>query len=389
MLHSLTVKSEKQSVDAAKARQRAVAPWLPSNPVLSLSASRRGSGGSLGTDSDVTNWYATLQQEFEIANQRGARIESAGASLLAQQQKLVAVQREVAVAAWSAYFDAIAAEQRIQLAKRIETAAKQIATVMRARVEQGLAAMIEAQLADAAAMRAAQVTIEAERTRVVAFGRLAILHGRNVWGEAITVQGALEPLADAEKLLRLKKNKPLKRPEVSMFVAQSKASALQATVFRRARVPNPTLSGFIQNDGFNERVLGLGLAFPIPLPHPVGRTFSGEIAEARALSRRAHADATQINRELQLRFFESMADYRARNSQLQTFTPSRTEGASRAIDAIAEQIQQGRLSLRDALLTQQSLIEMLQSHLTAQLALCQASVALVHAAGLPLERGTQ
>ena len=178
-------------------------------------------------------------------------------------------------------------------------------------------------------------------------------------------------------------------PEVRRLEFEQHAFAARASLLRRLRAPNPTLSVFAQNDGFNERVFGVGLSFPIPLPQPVGRTNAGEIAQTLALAKKAEIDADQAKTAADTRLRVALDDYRSRLSELALFDQEAVAHAHRQLLTISEEIGAGRLSFRDASIAQQALVELLLSQLDAQLQLSLASVQLARAANLPLERGIQ
>jgi cobalt-zinc-cadmium efflux system outer membrane protein len=67
------------------------------------------------------------------------------------------------------------------------------------------------------------------------------------------------------------------------------------------------------------------------------------------------------------------------------FEPEKLARAEAAIGAITRELEARRLSVRDALIAQQALVDMLQAGLEAKLRLCLASVEAARAAGLPLE----
>jgi cobalt-zinc-cadmium efflux system outer membrane protein len=154
-------------------------------------------------------------------------------------------------------------------------------------------------------------------------------------------------------------------------------------------VPNPTVSVFVQNDGFNERVIGLGVAVPIPLPAPVGRTYAGEIAEADALSQRAEIERSRVERELRLEIADATATYTAHRLAVEAMTPERMRRAEDSLRDLQVEIEAGRLGVREALVAQQTLIELLQTNIAQRRALCLASVDLARALGVPLEGGAR
>jgi outer membrane protein, heavy metal efflux system len=103
----------------------------------------------------------------------------------------------------------------------------------------------------------------------------------------VAAAGTLDPLTDVESTGRaVLNNTATDRLDVRALDDERRSLSARADALRRARLPNPSLVAFAQNDGFNERVFGGGISIPLPLPAPVGRVFTGEIAEAEAAAAR-------------------------------------------------------------------------------------------------------
>lgn len=381
---NLAVRAEGQTAEALEGRRLAQAPLLPTNPVLSLTGARRDGDGR-----GVTNWSATLEQQLEIAGQRSARRRAAELEQVAQGHRIVATRRDTAALAWLAYFDALAAADALRLATRVSAVSTQIAEVARGMADRGLLSPVDADVADAARVSIDQSQLAAERRSRTSQVTLAVLLGSDS-PSPVSVTGALDPLRAVEAEARAAARRDgAERPEVQAFEAERKAQEATATAYARSRVPNVTISAFAQNDGFNERVFGLGLSLPIPIPQPVGQTFNGQIAEADALARRAGTEAERSRRQARGALLAALADFDTRRREREAFTPERIARAEQGIDAIAREIAAGRLALRDALLSEQALIGLLRADVEARHALCVASVDLARAAGLPLESGAR
>jgi cobalt-zinc-cadmium efflux system outer membrane protein len=121
---SYSVKAQSYAKDAAEARRVAVSPLLPSNPVLSVLGGRRWQGDLSGH-----HWSASLAQEVELAGQRGVRRDAAQADVEAQSKRVGAQRREVAAAAWMAYFEAISTAEEQRLAVRLAEATQPSSSV--------------------------------------------------------------------------------------------------------------------------------------------------------------------------------------------------------------------------------------------------------------------
>jgi len=379
---SLAVRAEETGLSATEARRTTASVILPSNPVLALSGSRRSLENGAQT---ALNWSAELSQELEIAGQRSARKRTADAEHAAQTRRVLLSKRDTAAAAWTAYFEAIAAKREQELANTLLQASQRMSAVARGKAEQGLLASVDADVVEAASLRVLQAKLNASRKWAVATAALSALLGRDASRPITTVNGELSPLVGADEASASNAD----RPELQLLADEQQVLDARAQTLRRGRVPNPTLSVFAQNDGFNERVYGLGLAIPIPLPSPVGRTNAGEITELEALGRRVQVERTRLERKLGLEVATAAAELRAHRDTLAALTPPMLERAERSLVDLSDAVNTGRLSVRDALIAQQALLELLQTNLSERLELCLASVRLARALGRPLEAGAR
>lgn len=245
-----------RSDDAFRGRRTAQTPILPTNPVLHLAAGRRDAAGQ-----SATNWYATLDQQVEVAGQRSARLRAADLALQAQGHRVVATRREVASLAWLAYFDALAAAEELRLTTRLSAVSAQIAGVARGMAERGVVSPIEADVADAARVSIDQSQLAAERRAHTSQATLTVLLGADS-SLPVAVTGDLEPLRGVEEEAR-------------------------------SRIPNLTVSAFVQNDGLQR-----ACARPGPLgAHPECPRASGrDRGRARAAPdpRRARRGARRL-----------------------------------------------------------------------------------------------
>ncbi len=376
---SLSAEAELHGVEAARGREEAARPLLPSNPVLSGRIARRNAS-AVGSD---TNWSVTASQQFDLSGSRGARRRAAAFDRTAQQNVLSFTRRDAAAQALRAYFDALAGREELLLVRRLEESFQRVADASKAAAERGLAAGVDADVAEATLISIVSRRADAERRAKHASAALASLLGLEPT-IALDLSGDLEPLRVAD--VRASRAAP-DLPQVRALEAQARAERARADVYRRARIPTPTLSVFVERDGFAENVLGAGLAIPVPLPHPLGRTYSGEIQEAEALAASASTNARKLRREVRLGLATALAEYETSQTALGLYTPERTSRAEQALHSMAAELAAGRLAIRDAIVAQTTLVELLVSALRVRQRLCVASVDLAVAAGVPLERG--
>ena len=163
---SPALREELSSQRAGEGRREAARPILPSNPVLSGGLASRASP----TDQKL-NWNLGLAQELEVAGQRGLRIDFADGELRVQAQRIAATKATIAADAWLAYFRSIAARERLKLTEKLETATQGVAATVRGMAAAGVASEVDADVAEAAAIRAAQDRLKAEELVAVEIGR--------------------------------------------------------------------------------------------------------------------------------------------------------------------------------------------------------------------------
>jgi cobalt-zinc-cadmium efflux system outer membrane protein len=354
--------------------------WLPSNPELELTGSRRRAPGE-----SALNWSASLGVEVEVAGQRGARREAAMAEREAERRGVEANARVTASEAFRLYFEVLAAREQQRVLERLNAATTRVFEAARAAAERGAAAGIDAEVADGARIAVVQRAANAMRDEQLATISLATRVGLTS-PEQLQITGSLEPLAGAA---RVQQGHGLSdSPEVLAFAAEKRAFAARVSALRRSRVPNPRLSFFVQRDGFNEDVVGVGLALPLPLPEPVGLTSSGQIAENEALSQRAGFLEENSRRSRRAELARAIAEYRVAEEMVRAFSPERISRAQQVLDNLSSEVQAGRLSIRDGVVLQGPLTELLLGAIEARESLCLASLEVVRAAGLPFE-GTE
>ncbi|HYQ15602.1 MAG TPA: TolC family protein [Polyangiaceae bacterium] len=374
---SLDLRAGQAAVRAANGRVQATEPWLPANPVIDVSASRRRAASV-----SATNWSASLGVQLEVAGQRAARRTAATADRDAQQSAVVATERATAAEAFRLYFQVLSARQSRQVLEQLAAAADRVRLAAKAAAERGAAAGIEADVADATYLAVVRRQLSAARDERSALSSLSSLLGVAPQS-SLQVTGALEPLAAAARVQP--SFEPRDPPEVVALAAEKRAALARVSAFRRSRVPSPSVSVFVQRDGFDENVVGLGLAFPLPLPEPLGRTFSGEVTENQALAERSAILADQGRRAVRAELARAIAGYAAAAEASRAFDVERVTRAARSSESLATEVQAGRLSIRDAIAFQTPLLELMLGAIEARAELCLTSVEVVHAAGLPLE----
>lgn len=374
-----SVRAAEAGREAAAGRKLAARTVLPSNPQVEITAARRV---GLWNGERDTNIYGRLSQELEIAGQRRKRIAAADAGIAVAERQVELTRRDLVAAALSAYFELLAAQAQRAMLERIARAAQTLIELARGSEAAGLGSALNADVAVAAAVRVQRQQVDAARRVASARATLGGLLGRDPGAAPLEVLGELTPLPLPQELGPLVEGALARRAEIELAKAERELFARQVEVYRRVRAPNPSVVLFAQRDGFAERVLGGGIAFPIVLPSPLGRTFAGEIAENKALVRRAEAELERWRRQVRAEVEVGFRELSARKTELDLFEPARLRRAEEHLSAIGEEMAAGRIPIREAVVLQQTLLEYLASHIDTRRALALASVELARVSGL-------
>lgn len=386
---SLDVQVARQELRAVAGRRTAAGVLLPNQPVVAVSFAYRQPQGVEATRGTFFNWYVTLSQEFEIAGQRGVRLDTADAESAAQVRRVAVAEQEAMAAALVAYYQLLAAQQELRLAESIGVIAASLSRWATARAAQALLAAVDADVAQAESSRQGLARIEAvRRAQGAQHSLLTLLGGSPMEPAEISGQWPPAPLsAPPSNEVALTERALILRGEVAAAEMERKARERHMALLRRARVPNLTLSAYAQRDGLDEMVFGAGLSMPLFLPSPLGPSRQGEVHEASARAEQARTTLEQVRRRVKLEVAQAIARERAQTEALALFPPALSQRATADLRALAQAVAEQKLPLREAMLQQRSLIELLQAELRVHLESAVSRVDLLRATGLLGQEG--
>jgi outer membrane protein, heavy metal efflux system len=385
LARSPEVREARAVLRAIAGRRVAAGLWLPGNPILAINVGRGTvSPGVTATASGPDlDWNAALSQEMEIAGQRSARVEAVDAEAAAQIRRVAVAEEEVAAGALRAYFELLAAREAVVVAEDVAKVADDLGRLAEGRAREAMTSGLDADVARSESSRLAAGRYEAERRLQVAAAALGAALG--IEASQVKISGSLLTPASpsqeldiatlAERALRL-------RGDVAASEMEQRVREHRITTLQRERIPNVTLSVFAQQ-GALEQTVGAGLSIPIPLPAPIGHTRAGELAEARGQLEQAKASSESVRRRVSVEVAQAVAERDARREVLKLFPHDLLERARGDLREIGVGLSSRQLSIREALLAQRSLIELLQADIGARAGSALAWVEVNRAVGLP------
>ncbi len=251
--HSLAVVSARHKVEEARARLRG-ARAIRDNPVV---------GGAVGwrEDDQPNDYELGLSQTLELGGRRGARTRAAQAAL--DQELALAsdtatrTQREVAFA----FLRALAARERLKLARAAEADAESTQRIAERRHAAGDVARLDLNLAAGSLARARSAAAAAAATQALALGELRVLLALPA-GAALTLEGEVgpRPTLDLEALVEAAG----RRADVKAAEAERQKAQAEIDGGKGQRWPDLTPAvRYERDEGKNVLWGGLTLSLPV------------------------------------------------------------------------------------------------------------------------------
>jgi len=294
------VQSVRLEEGAAQGRLDQAGLLLRSNPVIEGSVSRKDTLPEGGEK--AKNFEVRLSQEFELAGQRGLRVDAARSG---REKALLDIrdrERVLIAAVKDAFARALAAKRRIELAGEAVKLQEEMVASAAVKFQSGDISALEQNLADVELGKARRDKMLAERER-----RETLLRLQEVLGVKPSVSFSIEGELPSEAPVIPEKDKMLasviqQRPDVQSAAAEATLAKAAMKLAGREAIPSVIVSGFYNHDTWLNEA-GVMLSFPLPFfdrkqadrkeaaakagqalikQASLGRTIEGEIVEAHA-----------------------------------------------------------------------------------------------------------
>lgn len=247
--------------DAAKGRLDQAGQFLRNNPIIEGSVSRKDTLPEGGEK--VKNYGLRLSQEFELAGQRGLRVDGARSGREKALQDIRDRERVLIAEVKDAFARALAAKRKIELAAEAVKLQEELVASSAIKFQTGDISALEQNLADVELGKSRRERYLAEREQ-----REALLGLQEILGvkpsSSFFVEGELPAEApiipDKEKV---REAAALQRPDVQSAAAEVQQAKSAMKLAGREAIPSMTVSGFYnKDDRLNEA--GVMLSFPLP-----------------------------------------------------------------------------------------------------------------------------
>jgi cobalt-zinc-cadmium efflux system outer membrane protein len=250
---SPAVVAARMRIDEARGRVIGAALPFPANPTVEVEAGRR-SGEASSNDYGVE-----VAQDFDLPQRRRARMAAANAAVAQDEQRAREAEREVLREVAEAFFRAVEARERADVAATGKQLAGEALRIAERRYALGDVAQLDVNLARTAVARSEAESRTATATLGGQLTRLQALLGIN---DAIAVTGSLRDasiLATADLAARA-----AERPDVQLLDAEIAEAEADLRLARTLRWPDFGLRGsYRYEEGDRIFLGGVGLSLPV------------------------------------------------------------------------------------------------------------------------------
>lgn len=311
--HAPTLRVARERLGLGDAAVVGARPLLPDNPTLSLGAGPRITAA--GTHTDLT---ASLSQRFEIAGERGLRIEAAERARERLSAELDEARWEVHRDVHAAFHRVLVARERLVAADRLLAFQERLVDITRRTLQAGDVSPLAVRVAEGELSQARVARIAAEQEHARSRLELGALAG---WPTAHPPEpaGLLDEPRDPPEAPALTEAARRHQPRLRTLHAASVAAAARARAADRDAWPEPALGVQVTREGaaggLEETVVLGTIALPIPL---VQRNQDAR-ATARAETRIAEAERAAFGSQLLSRIEQNRTGVIAAAARVRTY----------------------------------------------------------------------
>lgn len=364
-------------------RKKIASYYFPSNPVFnSYAATRKGdsSGPSfLSGPTAANNFQVMVNQEVFTNGKREIAVQIADEEFKAQVIRLESVRRilEFSVLKKMTRFRYLHLEEENSLYSL--NLVKELKKVSKARVNEGLSPGIDESLSESEEIRIFKIWNQTHRLSENAKSELEVLLGIPFEMDTTQIHHWILPKdlpKDKADLIHMAMQM---RPELSLSEKEIELSVLRQNEVRRQKIPNVTLGAFAQNDGFNERVVGGIISFPMT----VWRDYEGETIIASSKIDNSKELKESVSRNIKQEVLFALTNYLTLSEEIKLYDTQTMDRAESDLKNLQEAIRFGKIKIIDAINHQRILLQTKLNYLNTKSEFELSQIELVRVLGLP------
>jgi cobalt-zinc-cadmium efflux system outer membrane protein len=361
--------------ETARAQLKKTKLPLIANPVIEGAGSKKEKPPEEGSGR-FTNYGFKLSQEFEIAGQRGVRIDVAKKNLERVAYEIRDRERTLVYEVRDAFIRALASKERAALAKEVVRLQEELLAFTKIKYQAGAVSGLEVNLAEVELSKAKRDLLSAGRESREAILALQGVMGAGA-GNGFSVEGELflETVSMPDKE-SLKERAAQLRPDIKATSLEVDRTKRALDLVKREAVPNLTLAGFFDRDeGKNE--VGATLSVSIPLfDSKQAERKEAMVKASQAKIRRAALEKT-VEREID----EAYSNLTASLEELSLFKKEIISKSSENLGLLSLAYREGKIGFFEVTVAQKETLEIQFAYLETMVRARRAVHAIERAMG--------
>lgn len=340
--------AERERVAAARGTLREARTY-PYNPQIDLEVP------TARFDGDSREYEASIVQEVEWAGQPGLRARAAEFGLRRSGGELADAARALRVNVDRAYYAALAADRRVEIAEEALTLSERLITAVRIQLREGEISKLEANLAEVESGRSRALAMVARGDALSATLELGRLLGLPP-GVEVVLDPVFPAIPDPETVEpeSLIAQALTVRPDLSALDAAVEESNTQVRLARREAIPNITLGALAERpEDDSESQVGVILGLPFPL----WNRNQGVVDQRRADARRAALERDAARIRIQAEVLQAYRIYAATAAAADALELEVLEPARETRGLLETAYREGKIDLATLLLVRNQLLD--------------------------------
>ncbi len=366
---AVDLEGNRSEVEIAQANLSRSKDMLSANPFVSAGAQRTSQGG-------VPNYNFLVSQEFEVAGQRGKRIEAALLGVQKASSDLQTVGHNLTATVKSAFVQGMVASQRITVAQQAVDAATELVRQLDKPGRLSNAQRMDRNLTHIHETRARRDVAAAEQARDTAVNTLRRLLGL-AFDQEIELIGA--PLSLVKELPpgpELVRRALQQRTDLNALRYSTQRADKQLSLTQREAIPNVTVSGTVSR--FEGDIIAGG---DIGVALPIFRSKTPDIQEALAERDRAGVEAQSLERTIAQEVLDARRTCDAAAADLQASQRDIVPRSEENLELQRQLYERGEVTASELINVQIDLFNARREYLDAQQTYNEALIDLERVSG--------
>ena len=363
-------RAAEQELEIGRGRLTTARLLSPFNPVVEgQGGPRRMPGEGTGADYGVG-----VSMELEVAGQRGLRIAEAERNLLRAEAGFQDFARTFRGRLARAFYQAVAARERLALQRRIEELNRNLLDVTKVKFAAGDVSALEVNVAIVRYGQTRKETFDAEENVTQALLELRRLIGLQ---ESFNPEGKLEPAVAPPTAATVLERALASRPDLLGRRYELQRAQAEIALVRRQNFPNPTVGLSFNREGSGDKIVHGGIS----IPFPVFNRRQGEIASLDARRLQIRSELAALEKEIRKEVDQTVSRWQTAQRNIELFQRDILEQTEENFRLLEAAYRERAVDLPRILIMGTDLVNARRSYLDALLSLREATISIEEISG--------